>query len=191
MKIAIFGGTFDPIHNAHLAIVEAARNKFDIDKVLVIPAANPPHKAARTPHSSIDIEWSNWPCEVLKRLESSRLEDGEERSYSIRTIEKLRGCRAPEPRYISHWLRRLRRNRDLAPLARSGATVEFIVVMPSGRILRDSERSSCSFTGRCVDASFLIGDSRCSRARQKPLELPKRFTNTSEPTNYTVNAVLI
>ena len=43
----IFGGTFDPIHIAHLAVAEAARDTFDLRRVLFIPAAQPPHKPGR------------------------------------------------------------------------------------------------------------------------------------------------
>jgi len=44
----VFGGTFDPIHYAHLAVAEAAREAFDLGRVLFIPAAQPPHKADRS-----------------------------------------------------------------------------------------------------------------------------------------------
>ena len=99
MKIAIFGGTFDPIHNAHLAIAEAARKKFEIDKVLVIPAANPPHKAGANASFEHRYRMIELACEGVQGLEPSRLDDGEERSYSIRTIEKLRAAGAQAPRY--------------------------------------------------------------------------------------------
>lgn len=46
-RIGIMGGTFDPIHLAHLAIAEAAREAFKLDSVLFIPAASPPHKQGR------------------------------------------------------------------------------------------------------------------------------------------------
>jgi nicotinate-nucleotide adenylyltransferase len=44
----VFGGTFDPIHYAHLAVAEAAREAFDLRRVLFIPAAQPPHKRGRS-----------------------------------------------------------------------------------------------------------------------------------------------
>lgn len=43
-KIGIMGGTFDPIHIGHLVTAEAVRNEYSLDRVLFIPAANPPHK---------------------------------------------------------------------------------------------------------------------------------------------------
>ncbi|AJQ27116.1 nicotinate-nucleotide adenylyltransferase [Pelosinus fermentans] len=43
-KIGIMGGTFDPIHTGHLATAEAVRVEYDLERVLFIPAANPPHK---------------------------------------------------------------------------------------------------------------------------------------------------
>ena len=43
MKVGILGGTFDPIHNAHIEIAKAALNQFSLDKVMVMPTPNPPH----------------------------------------------------------------------------------------------------------------------------------------------------
>ena len=43
-KIGILGGTFDPVHNGHLALVEEAFAGLDLDSLLLIPAAVPPHK---------------------------------------------------------------------------------------------------------------------------------------------------
>jgi nicotinate-nucleotide adenylyltransferase len=45
-RIALFGGTFDPIHLGHLAVARAAMRRFQLDRVLFIPSANPPHKPA-------------------------------------------------------------------------------------------------------------------------------------------------
>jgi nicotinate-nucleotide adenylyltransferase len=42
--IGVFGGTFDPIHLAHLAVAEGARDALDLERVLFVPAGVPPHK---------------------------------------------------------------------------------------------------------------------------------------------------
>ena len=44
MNIGLMGGTFNPIHLANLRIAEEARDLFGLDRVLFIPAADPPHK---------------------------------------------------------------------------------------------------------------------------------------------------
>lgn len=44
MNIGLMGGTFNPIHRAHLRIAEEARDLCGLDRVLFIPAADPPHK---------------------------------------------------------------------------------------------------------------------------------------------------
>lgn len=44
MRTGIFGGTFDPIHMAHLTIAETLKSDFPLDRILFIPAFNPPHK---------------------------------------------------------------------------------------------------------------------------------------------------
>lgn len=41
---AIFGGTFDPIHNGHLHIAYEALEKLKLDEVIFMPSGNPPHK---------------------------------------------------------------------------------------------------------------------------------------------------
>ena len=44
MNIALFGGTFDPIHSGHVQAARAAVRKFRLDRVLLIPTGKPPHK---------------------------------------------------------------------------------------------------------------------------------------------------
>jgi nicotinate-nucleotide adenylyltransferase len=47
-RIGVFGGTFDPMHNAHLEIARAALDAVDLDEVLFVVAARPPHKGDAT-----------------------------------------------------------------------------------------------------------------------------------------------
>ena len=96
MRLAIFGGTFDPIHNGHLAMARAARRRCELDCVLLIPAARPPHKATG-PHAPYEdrLRMVELACAGEPRLEASRLEAGTATSYSIETIEKVRAGLAP------------------------------------------------------------------------------------------------
>ena len=91
MRLAIFGGTFDPIHNAHLAIARAALSHFRLDRVLFVPAEHPPHKDGATA-AGFDhrVRMAERAVADEPRFAVSRLEEGTRRSYSIDTIEKLR-----------------------------------------------------------------------------------------------------
>jgi nicotinate-nucleotide adenylyltransferase len=99
MNCAMFGGTFDPVHGAHLAVARAVADAFALDRVLFIPAARPPHKAGVT-HASYEDRVRMLDLAVAgdPRFAVSRLEEGTTRSYSIDTIEKLRATLAPEDR---------------------------------------------------------------------------------------------
>ena len=88
MRTAIFGGTFDPIHHAHLVVAREAADVFALDRVLFIPAAQPPHKETSVPweHRFRMVELA---CAGEPRFEASRLEEAQQRSYSIHTIERV------------------------------------------------------------------------------------------------------
>lgn len=47
MKKAIFGGTFDPIHNGHLYIASEALKTLNLSKLIFMPSGNPPHKTIK------------------------------------------------------------------------------------------------------------------------------------------------
>jgi len=90
-RIAIFGGTFDPIHNAHLRVASEAADAFDLDQVLFVTSCHPPHKTAgaTTPfehrHRMVELA-----CQADPRFAASRIEEGQGKSYSIRTIRRVR-----------------------------------------------------------------------------------------------------
>ncbi|HWF08459.1 MAG TPA: nicotinate-nucleotide adenylyltransferase [Bryobacteraceae bacterium] len=131
-RTALFGGTFDPIHNAHLEIARAAADRFGLEKILFVPAAHPPHKPGGTAAAyEHRVRMTELACADDPRFEVSRIEEGEERSYSIVTIEKLRApgvsplaflIGADAFREIRTWYRW----RDVV------ASVEFIVVTRPG-----------------------------------------------------------
>lgn len=90
MRLALFGGTFDPVHRAHVTAAGAAAERFALDRVLFIPAANPPHKLTSQGATYGDrLRMVELACEGEPRFEASRLEEGAEKSYSIATIEKV------------------------------------------------------------------------------------------------------
>ena len=44
VNIAFFGGTFDPVHRGHIAVAESASKRFELGRILFVPAELPPHK---------------------------------------------------------------------------------------------------------------------------------------------------
>jgi nicotinate-nucleotide adenylyltransferase len=95
-KIGLFGGTFDPIHSAHLTVAREAITQAGLDEVLFVPAAHPPHKTGASvapyEHRYRMVELA---CQGEAGFVPSRLEEGEGRSYSILTIERIRGQLGP------------------------------------------------------------------------------------------------
>lgn len=91
-RIGIMGGTFDPIHYGHLAAAEAARAEFHLDRVIFIPAGNPPHKQLQSitdpehRYRMTVLATSSNPC-----FEASRIEvDKSGLSYTFDTVRELR-----------------------------------------------------------------------------------------------------
>ena len=135
MRIALFGGTFDPIHNAHLRIAREAAGQFALDRVWFIPASRPPHKSGvtRTPYEH-RYRMVELACAGEPLFEASRLEEGTTNSYSIETIERVHALLGGSEQLffligadafaeIGTW----HRWRDVI------ASVEFIVVSRPGR----------------------------------------------------------
>ena len=89
MRIALFGGTFDPIHEAHLKIAREAGRQFHLDRVLLIPAARPPHKEGVTRTSyEHRFRMVEIACQREPLCQTSRLDEGgraiPSRPYSAR-----------------------------------------------------------------------------------------------------------
>jgi nicotinate-nucleotide adenylyltransferase len=90
MRLALFGGTFDPIHTAHFTVAREAADQFLLDQVWFIPAANPPHKSDQTGATYEDrCRMAELVCRADPRFILSRLEEGDRKSYSIDTVERV------------------------------------------------------------------------------------------------------
>ena len=100
MRLGLFGGTFDPIHNAHLMVARESADRFKLEQVWFVPAAHPPHKAGQANAGYEDrYRMTELACQADPRFRASRLEAGERKSYSIETIEKVRE-QGEEPYFI-------------------------------------------------------------------------------------------
>jgi len=94
VKIALYGGTFDPIHKGHLEVARAAADALHLDRILFIPAGRPPHRAGRPEapyrHRLAMVELA---CAADSRFEASELEAEREDggpNYSIDTIRRVK-----------------------------------------------------------------------------------------------------
>ena len=101
MRIAIFGGSFDPIHVAHVTVVEEALKKLNIDLLIVIPTYLNPFKSSfyLNPETRFNLL-----KKVFKDFEKVQICDyeinQEKTSYSIDTVNYLRNLYNPSKIYL-------------------------------------------------------------------------------------------
>lgn len=90
-KIGIMGGTFNPIHLAHLIMAEHAYEQFALDKILFMPSKNPPHKPQKDIlPDSLRSRMVQLAIEGNTHFEFSGLElDREGTTYTFETLEEL------------------------------------------------------------------------------------------------------
>lgn len=103
-RIGLFGGTFDPIHYGHLVLAECARHECELDRVVFIPAARPPHKHKEA------VLGENYRYEMVRlaikdnpHFEVSRVEiDRSGYSYTVDTVRYFRShCPGAEIYFIT------------------------------------------------------------------------------------------
>ncbi|MFP4015507.1 MAG: nicotinate-nucleotide adenylyltransferase [Halanaerobiales bacterium] len=89
-NVAIFGGTFDPIHLGHLLIAEQVYNNFspDLDKIVFMPAGRPPHKVKKNLTSAGNrLKMLELAIENNEHFVASSYElDKEGKSYTAETL---------------------------------------------------------------------------------------------------------
>ena len=90
MKIGIMGGTFNPIHNAHLLIAEMAREEYGLDRVIFITDGNPPHKSANVTAKQ-RFEMTHIAIADNSAFEEDDFEiNRSEKSYTVNTLGYLK-----------------------------------------------------------------------------------------------------
>ena len=99
MRLGIVGGTFDPIHNGHIAAAEAAIECAELDEVVFVPTGTPPHRPPAVASSE-------------QRLEMCRLATEDDPRFSVSDVE----VRRTGPSYTADTLLALRASNPHAEL---------------------------------------------------------------------------
>lgn len=131
-RLGVLGGTFDPPHVGHLVVAQDVVESLELDRLIVVPAGEPPHRDAVLP-SRLRLELTREAFRGDDRMEVS---DRELRrsgpSYTVDTLEELRRERAPERLWLVigvdqlrelhdwHEPERIVRLADLAVMSRAG-----------------------------------------------------------------------
>jgi len=91
MRLLVFGGSFDPVHQGHEAMADAAWRELAPDRFLWMPSRHAPHKSAAAPAASavraalLQLVLADRPREELSRMELERPAP----SYSVDTLQAL------------------------------------------------------------------------------------------------------
>lgn len=92
MKTVIFGGTFNPVHMGHIAMIKAAMKKLKPDKLIMMPAHIPPHKRAQNlAPDSVRLEMCRIAAKDIPGVSVSDYElKAGGKSYTVNTLEYYR-----------------------------------------------------------------------------------------------------
>lgn len=90
-RVAIYGGTFDPVHNGHLAVARNVLKLFELDELMFVPACVPPHKRNANITSAFHrFAMLAMATELDQRLLVSTLElDSPDRPYAVDTVARM------------------------------------------------------------------------------------------------------
>lgn len=90
-RVAFYGGSFDPVHNAHLTIAERLIDLFDLQKLIFVPAFHAPHKKNLKPTSAYDrYAMLALATSDKEKIEISKTElENPKEPYTIQTLRRL------------------------------------------------------------------------------------------------------
>ena len=181
MQIAIYGGTFDPFHNGHLAVARYVRDKTDTDKVLVIPAGKPylrPRKPSASPNARLEM------CQLAVKDEPDIAVSDIEvinpgNSYTIETLNHLQATYGHKTHFtlvlgadtissIKQWHRPDDLWKFCSPIVIRRPGTDFTIPpnMPSStRIMVGPE---CDISGTQVRRAYANGDLQAARNHVPP-----------------------
>ena len=163
MNIAIFGGSFDPIHIGHIEIVKSALRVLDIDKLIVVPTFLNPFKESFLAQPKVRLNWLKEVFEGEEKVKVSDFEIKQNRpTASIVTVKYFKKRLNPKKIYLiigADNLSLLHKWKDFRELKE---IVEFVIVtrerfeIPKGykKLVVDIDISSSELRAN-IDKKFL------------------------------------
>jgi len=103
--VALFGGTFDPVHTGHIAVAQAAQRRFHLDAIYFVPSSHPPHKPLRElthfPHryAMVALACGGHPG-FIPSLAEAPADGSSHVYYSIDTVRRFRREHAEDHLYF-------------------------------------------------------------------------------------------
>jgi nicotinate-nucleotide adenylyltransferase len=167
LKIAIFGGTFDPIHRGHLLMAETAFDQFRLDRIIWVPTFRPSYKA----HPLLAFEHrlemvrraiANHPAFTVSAI------DGQQSgaSYAIATLKSLQ---ALEPKAQWYWLIGNDAFQSLPKWQASQALMAQCIWLVAPRVAEGEERGERG-EGRGVNVDFSASEAGVNNVRESQSE---------------------
>ena len=91
-RVGLIGGTFDPIHNGHVLLAQFALEKIPLNRILFIPAADPPHKDSVYVSASARMQMVSLAVADMESAFVSKIElERSGKSFTVDTLRQL--CR--------------------------------------------------------------------------------------------------
>jgi nicotinate-nucleotide adenylyltransferase len=180
-RIGVYGGTFDPIHNGHVEVSRAVLENFDLDLLLVVPAACPPHKKKL----SVSDSYHRYTMAVLATIDIDRVRvstiemEQPEKPYTYQTLARLKDRYRPASLFfvlgsdsfeeLHAWREPLRilESANIIVAARPGYEMENNQLL---RMLVEKEPSTKA-GGPSKARSCVVEDLRCAGGYGKPNDI--------------------
>jgi nicotinate-nucleotide adenylyltransferase len=170
VRLGVFGGSFDPIHEGHLAMARGARDAARLDRMMLVVAKVPPHKGATVASADDRLAMARLAVEGENGLEASDLELRREGpSYTIDTVRELQ---RHDPRAAIALLIGSDSLADLPKWKEARALLEEATPLIAPR--RDADR------GELQALRPSLGDVAVDRLERGWLDLPLRDVSSTE-----------
>lgn len=133
MQLAIFGGSFDPVHIAHVKIVEQALKSLEIDKIVVVPTFLNPFKTDYHLEPNTRYELLKKIFQKNKKVEVCDFEIKQNKSVpSIKTVNYLKNLYEPSKIYLIIGADNLKSLEKWYKFDELNSLVEFVVATRDG-----------------------------------------------------------